>query len=109
MALIPHQISEESRRGLRPSPTLTVGTCRQNMHPVRGPGTMKIKTSKAWIVIAALMVTLVVMFVVFSAHERQLQIKRVSQSKYPCIVLKVDNSGCQTEIEMRTHVAVAAN
>jgi hypothetical protein len=70
---------------------------------------MKIKVIKAWIVIAALFVTVVVMFVVFSASERQLQIKRVSQNKYPCIVLKVDNSGCQAEIEMRTHVTVAAN
>ena len=70
---------------------------------------MKIKVIKAWIVIAALLVTVLVMFVVFSASERQLQIKRVSQNKYPCIVLKVDNSGCQAEIEMRTHAAVAAN
>ena len=70
---------------------------------------MKIRVIKAWIVIAALLVSLVVIFVAFSANERQLQIKRVSQNKYPCIVLKVDNRGCQTEIEMRTHVAVAAN
>jgi hypothetical protein len=70
---------------------------------------MKIKVIKAWIVIAALFVTVVVMFVVFSAHERQLQIRRVSQNEYPCIVLKVDNSGCQTQIEMRPHVAVVAN
>jgi hypothetical protein len=70
---------------------------------------MRIKVIKVWIAIAALVATVVVMFVVFSANERQIQIKRVSQYKYPCIVLKVDNSGCQTEIEMRTHVAVAAN
>ena len=70
---------------------------------------MKIRVIKAWIVIAALFVTLVATFVVFSANERQVQIKRVSQNKYPCIVLKVDNSGCQTEIQMRPHVAVAAN
>ena len=70
---------------------------------------MKIKVIKAWIVIAALLVSLVVIFVAFSANERQVQIKRVSQNKYPCIVLKVDNRGCQTEIEMRTHVVVAAN
>ena len=70
---------------------------------------MKIKVIKAWIVIAALFVTVVVMFAVFSAHERQLQIRRVSQNEYPCIVLKVDNSGCQTQIEMRPHVAVVAN
>ena len=70
---------------------------------------MKIKVIKAWMVIVALFVTVAVMFVVFSANERQLQIKRVSQNKYPCIVLKVDNSGVQAEIEMRTHVAVAAH
>ena len=70
---------------------------------------MRTKVIKAWIVIAALFVTVVALFVVFSANERQLQIQRVSQNKYPCIVLKVDNSGCQTEIEMRTHVAVAAD
>ena len=70
---------------------------------------MRTKVIKAWIVIAALFVSLVVLFLVFSANERQLQIKRVSQNKYPCIVLKVDNSGCQTEIEMRPHVAVAAH
>ena len=74
-----------------------------------GLGTMRIKNIKAWIVIVALFVTVVVIFVVFSANERQLQKKRVSHIKYPCIVLKVDNSGCQTEIEMRTHVAVTAN
>ena len=70
---------------------------------------MKIKVIKPWIVIAALFVTVVAMFAVFSASERQLQIKRVSQNKYPCIVLKADNNGCQAEIEMRTHVTVAAN
>ena len=70
---------------------------------------MRTKVIKAWIVIAALFVSLVVLFLVFSANERQLQIKRVSQNKYPCTVLKVDNRGCQTEIEMRTHVAVTAN
>jgi len=70
---------------------------------------MKIKVIKAWIVIAALFATLVVIFAVFSINERKLQIQRVSQNKYPCIVLKVDNRGCQAEIEMRTHVAVAAN
>jgi len=70
---------------------------------------MRIKVIKAWMVIAALFVTVVAMFVVFSANERQLHIKRVSQNEYPCIVLKVDNRGVQAEIEMRTHVAVAAN
>jgi hypothetical protein len=70
---------------------------------------MRIKVIKTWIVIAALFATMVVVFMVFSANERQLQIKRVSQNKYPCIVLKVDNSGVQAEIKMRTHVAVAAN
>jgi hypothetical protein len=70
---------------------------------------MRIKVIQTWIMIAALFATVVVVFMVFSTNERQLQIKRVSQNKYPCIVLKVDNSGCQTEIKMRTHVAVAAN
>jgi hypothetical protein len=70
---------------------------------------MRIKAIKACLVVAALFVTVVVMFVVFCANERQLQTKRVSLYKYPCIVFKVDNSGCQTEIEMRTHVAVAVN
>ena len=70
---------------------------------------MKIKVIKTWIVIAALVVTVIAMFAVFSVNERQVQIKRVSQNKYPCIVLKVDNSGCQTEIQMRPHVAVAAH
>ena len=70
---------------------------------------MRIKVIKTWIVIAALFASMVVVFVVFSANERQLQIKRVSQNKYPCIVLKVDNRGAQAEIKMRTHVAVAAN
>ena len=70
---------------------------------------MRIKVIKPCIMIAALFVTVIVMFVVFCANERQLQTKRVSLYKYPCIVLKVDNSGCQTEIEMRPHVAVATN
>jgi hypothetical protein len=29
--------------------------------------------------------------------------------KHPCIVLKVDNQGCQTEIEMRTRMAASKN
>ena len=70
---------------------------------------MRTKTIKTSFVIATLFITAVVMFVVFSANERKLQTKRVSLYNYPCIVLKVDNSGCQTEIEMRPHVAVAAN
>ena len=70
---------------------------------------MRIKAIKAFIVTATLLITAVVMFMVFSTNERKLQTKRVSLSKYPCIVLKVDNSGCHTEIKMRTHVAVAAN
>ena len=70
---------------------------------------MRIKAIKAIIVIATLFITAVVMFMVFSSNERKLQTKRVSLYKYPCIVLKVDNSGCHTEIEMRDHVAVAAN
>ena len=31
---------------------------------------------------------------------------RVASYSYPCIVLKVDNYGCQAEIEMRTRVVV---
>ena len=42
---------------------------------------MRIKVIKTWMVIAALFVTVVAMFVVFSANERQLHIKRVSQNE----------------------------
>jgi hypothetical protein len=35
---------------------------------------------------------------------KQLLNRRLVYYKHPCIVLKVDNRGCQAEIEMREHV-----
>ena len=39
-------------------------------------------------------------------NKRQVRNRRVASYSYPCIVLKVDNYGCQAEIEMRTRPVV---
>ena len=38
---------------------------------------------------------------------KQLVNTKIVPYKHPCIVLKVDNSGCQADIEMRTYVVKA--
>ena len=67
---------------------------------------MKSKLSMLATIIAVLSI---IAGAIFSAHtmsDKQLQNKRLVYYKHPCIVLKVDNLGCQAEIEMRTRVAV---
>ena len=43
---------------------------------------------------------------VTAERTRQLRNVRLAYYKHPCIVIKVDNLGCQAELEMRTEVAV---
>jgi hypothetical protein len=59
------------------------------------------------ILIATVVVTTGAIFMLLTQSERKLQAKKLFLYKYPCIVLKVDNRGCETELEMRTRVAVA--
>jgi hypothetical protein len=46
-------------------------------------------------------------FAVRTMSSEQAQIRRVDRYEHPCIVLKVDNYGCQAEIEMRTRMVRA--
>ena len=45
-------------------------------------------------------------FTVCTMTTKQIQNKRLVHYKHPCIVLNVDNRGCQAEIEMRTRVVL---
>jgi hypothetical protein len=69
---------------------------------------MKIKLLGIFLVITMLFATAAGLCTVVIKSERQQNNRRLTSYKHPCIVLKVDNSGCQSEIEMRTRVAVAA-
>ena len=46
-------------------------------------------------------------FAARTMSSEQAQIRRADSYEHPCIVLKVDNYGCQAEVEMRTRVAAA--
>jgi hypothetical protein len=59
------------------------------------------------ILIATVVFTTGAIFMLLTQSERKLQARRLSVYKHPVIVLKVDDSGCRTEIEMRTRVAAA--
>jgi hypothetical protein len=69
---------------------------------------MKVKLLGIFLVISILFATAAGLCAVVIKSERQQNNRRLTVNKYPCIVLKVDNNGCQSEIEMRTRVAVAA-
>ncbi len=56
---------------------------------------------------AIILVLFCIAGVIFTARAmstKQLLDARLVYYKHPCIVLKVDNRGCQAEIEMREHV-----
>ena len=40
-------------------------------------------------------------------RTRQLRNERLVYYQHPCVVIKVDNRGCEAELEMRTEVAVS--
>ena len=69
---------------------------------------MKIKLLGIFLVIVMLFAAAAGLCTVVIKSERKQNNRRLTLHKHPCIVLKVDNSGCQSEIEMRTRVAVAA-
>ena len=51
--------------------------------------------------------TIVILASIFlmAVSGKQVQSRKHTSYKHPCIVLKVDNQGCQTEIEMRSRPA----
>ncbi len=69
---------------------------------------MRLRAVNLIIVFATVFITTGALSMLLTQSERKLQARRLSLYKHPVIVLKVDNQGCQTEIEMRTRVAVAA-
>jgi hypothetical protein len=64
---------------------------------------MKVEKFNFFVVITTLAVLASIVFTALSGTQVR-KTEPVSH-KYPCIVLKVDNQGCQTELEMRTPMA----
>ena len=71
---------------------------------VRG---MKVEKFNVFVVITTLVVLASIVFTALSG--RHIRSTEAAPYKHPCIVLKVDNQGCQTEIEMRTRIAAKQN
>jgi hypothetical protein len=68
---------------------------------------MKVEKFNLFVVIITLVVLASIVFTALSGtHIRSTE---STPYKHPCIVLKVDNQGCQTEIEMRTRMAARQN
>jgi hypothetical protein len=68
---------------------------------------MKLEKFNLFVVITTLVVLASIVFTALSgAHIRSTGPARY---KHPCIVLKVDNQGCQSEMEMRTRMAARQN
>ena len=64
---------------------------------------MKVEKFNLFVVITTLVVLASIVFTALSGtHIRSTE---SASYKHPCIVLKVDNQGCQTEVEMRTRMA----
>ena len=70
--------------------------------------TIRVKVVNLFIVISMLSVMAAIIIMAVTANKKQLRSKRLASYKHPCIVLEVDNAGCQSKIEMRTRVAVGA-
>ena len=60
------------------------------------------------ILISVLFVAAAIVIAAVSANKKQLRTRRLASYKHPCIVLEVDNYGCQSKIEMRTRPAMGA-
>ena len=68
---------------------------------------MKLEKFNLFVVITTLVVLASIVLTALSgAHIRSTGPARY---KHPCIILKVDNQGCQTEMEMRTRMAARQN
>jgi outer membrane lipopolysaccharide assembly protein LptE/RlpB len=68
---------------------------------------MKVEKFNLFVVITTLVVLASIVFTALSGmHIRS---TKSAPYKHPCIVLKVDNQGCQTQIEMRTRLAAWQN
>lgn len=68
---------------------------------------MKVEKFNLFVVITTFVVLASIVFTALSGT----QIRKIEPAshKYPCIVLKVDNQGCQTELEMRPSMAARQN
>ena len=69
---------------------------------------VRAKVVNLFIVISMLSIMTAIIIVAVTANKKQLNARRLASYKHPCIVLEVDNAGCQSKIEMRTRVAVGA-
>ena len=70
--------------------------------------TIRVKVVNLFIAISMLSVMAAIIIMAVTANEKQLSTRRLATYKHPIIVLEVDNTGCQSKIEMRTWVAVGA-
>lgn len=69
---------------------------------------IRVKLVYVFILLTVLFVAAAIMIMAVSANKKQLRTRRLASYKHPCIVLEVDNNGCQSKIEMRTRLAEGA-
>jgi hypothetical protein len=81
-----------------------IGLSSAHLKGVKG---MKVEKFNLFVVITTLVVLASIVFTALSGTQTR-NVEPASY-KYPCIVLKVDNQGCQTEIEMRSRMAARQN
>ena len=70
--------------------------------------TIRVNVVNLLIFISMLSVMAAIIIMAVTANKKQVNAERLASYKHPCIVLKVDNGGCQSKIEMRTRLAVGA-
>lgn len=68
---------------------------------------MKVEKFNLFVVIGTLVVLASIVFSALSGTR--IRSRGRAPYKHPCIILKVDNQGCQTELEMRTRMAARQN
>lgn len=76
-------------------------------HPCRIKA-MKVERFNLFITISTFFVIAGIILLALNLNRIQSHARNLSSYKHPCIVLTVDNHGCQTELVMRTRIAVAA-
>jgi hypothetical protein len=64
---------------------------------------MKVERFNLCILVSTIVV--LASIILMATSGTQIQSRKPLSYKHPCIVLKVDNQGCQTEIEMRSRPA----
>ena len=69
---------------------------------------IRVKLVYVLILLTVLFVAAAIMIMAVSANKKQLRTRTLASYKHPCIVLEVDNNGCQSKIEMRTRLAEGA-